>query len=114
MNAETRKALKGSIRKWEGIVAGTRLDEGTQNCPLCWKFQDVTSCPGCPVAERSDKPHCMDTPHDKWVEHHYIGHNSEACLPLGTYLSSCKECQKLAKMELDFLKSLQPSRKNGR
>jgi len=38
MDAETMAALKGSIAKWEAIVAGAGKDFGASNCPLCRKF----------------------------------------------------------------------------
>ena len=38
MNRKTLTALKGSIKKWEKIVAGTGSDNGYQNCPLCALF----------------------------------------------------------------------------
>ena len=43
MNARTWKALEGSIKKWEDIVAGKRGDRGSRNCPLCREFQAAVS-----------------------------------------------------------------------
>jgi len=39
MDEKTLAALRGSISKWEGIVAGTMQDSGASNCPLCKKFR---------------------------------------------------------------------------
>ena len=53
MDTKTLTALKGSIAKWEAIVAGTGEDRGTENCPLCAAFyHHPKHCEGCPV-ERS-------------------------------------------------------------
>ena len=32
MSKEAETALRGSIEKWEEIVAGTGVDDGTHNC----------------------------------------------------------------------------------
>ena len=56
MDETTLTALKGSIAKWEAIVAGTGKDEGPTNCPLCSVFHPdfradgKSHCEGCPVA----------------------------------------------------------------
>lgn len=64
MDAETLKALKGSIKKWRGIVAGTEIDHGSDNCPLCQLFVERTeSCRGCPVQERTGRNYCHRTPY---------------------------------------------------
>lgn len=65
MDAKTLKALKGSIKKWEGIVAGTTTDLGANNCPLCRLFI-LFNCRGCPVRERTLRVGCYDTP---YIEH---------------------------------------------
>ena len=62
MEAATLEALHGSIRKWEGIVAGTEVDLGPVNCPLCDLFFHK-ACKGCPVSERTGKWCCDDTPY---------------------------------------------------
>jgi len=52
MDAKTLKALKGSIKKWEKIIAGTGVDKGGDNCPLCkacgWNCRD---CPVMTIGE---------------------------------------------------------------
>jgi hypothetical protein len=62
MNAQTLKALKGSIRKWRGIVAGTIKDKGSENCPLCKVFLD-RGCEGCPVNQAENREGCCGTPY---------------------------------------------------
>jgi hypothetical protein len=99
MNAETLKALKGSIKKWEKIVAGTGMDEGTANCPLCQLFFYPRGlfgkpCAGCPVSEKTGWSYCTGTPY-----HEYVG----AVENLGTERGA-------AKAELKFLRSLLPKK----
>ena len=57
------KALKGSIRKWQRIVAGDGHDEGNDNCPLCKVYFD-RNCKGCPVAKATGEIQCGGTPYD--------------------------------------------------
>lgn len=101
MNAETLKALKGSIKKWEAIVAGTGTDEGPQNCPLCILFltrwpAKPPFCVGCPVREITGVSGCEGTPYDDYEK-------AEAEFGAGS-----DECKSAAKQELEFLRSLLP------
>jgi hypothetical protein len=86
MDKTTLKALKGSIAKWEAIVAGTGHDNGGDNCPLCKMFL-YKECHGCPVNEETGRKFCHGSPYEKWNEYHSVGH---------------------AQAELAFLKSLLP------
>ena len=104
MPAATLHALKGSIAKWEAIVAGTGNDERAHNCALCQAFED---CDGCPVAQRTGHPECIGTPYEDWSGHHIDVHNRYNA-PLHPR-KGCAECERLAQAELDFLKSLLPS-----
>jgi hypothetical protein len=96
MDTRTLEALKGSIAKWEAIVAGTGKDEGTENCPLCQAFngngEDETRhmCEGCPVREKTRHIGCVGTPYDEYWEDR-------------------KDAPKVARRELDFLRSLMPA-----
>lgn len=105
MNAKTLKALKGSIKKWKAIVAGTGEERGTENCPLCWLFnsgQD-TVCKGCPVYKVTESCFCLDSPFDDWTRHQWDKHHIYNVAKV-----RCKTCKDLAQAELDFLKSLLP------
>jgi len=102
MNTKTLKVLKGSIKKWEKIVEGTGIDEGTDNCPLCELFY-YKDCHGCPVYEKTNCPDCIDTPCGDWNEHIATKHKEK-----GDYKVYCPVCKELAQKELDFLKSLLP------
>lgn len=105
MDAETLTALRGSIAKWAAIVAGTGIDDGCDNCPLCQKFNGEVLgrddeeekpfehegpwvCRGCPVAIAANRDHCGNTPYAAY------------CLEGRTNAQAVKE--------LDFLISLLP------
>lgn len=98
MDAKTLKALKGSIKKWEAIVAGTGIDAGSINCPLCGLFYH-NDCLGCPVSEKTQQELCMGSPYDE-----YSNLWNGEC-------TTDEELRDAAKKELDFLKSLRPSPK---
>jgi hypothetical protein len=96
MNGKTLKALRGSIEKWEKIVAGTGEELGASNCPLCHEFldhrdRDEQACRGCPVREASGSPGCENTPYE-------------------TYTGATDDAERLvaAKGELEFLRGLLP------
>ena len=99
MPARTLKALKGSVRKWEKIVAGDMVDKADANCPLCQMFARIT-CDGCPVKAKSGQDQCWNTPYlTKWKRVAGLGHTAD---------SPAKK--KAAEAELRFLKSLLPRR----
>lgn len=109
MNKATLKALKGSVAKWEAIVAGTGEDQGNINCPLCQKFNNDktpmdTECDGCPVSEATGRRFCGGTPYSRWVEHRMIVHD----LDTANGSVKCAVCASIAQKELDYLKSLLP------
>src|SRR5690349_9315324 len=98
MDAVTRKALEGSIRKWRGILAGTTADDGVTNCPLCAEFYSISlGCHGCPVSAATGHSFCRGSPYEKWEDQ-----NSSRAMN--------KKLRALAKAELDFLISLRPKR----
>lgn len=71
MDDATLEALKGSIKKWEDIVAGTGVDSGADNCPLCGLFNNTESepmCVGCPVMNQTGKDGCAGTPYVEWCK----------------------------------------------
>ena len=90
MKKETRVALEGSIEKWEGIVAGTKLDAGIRNCPLCQLFYSK-KCFGCPIAKKSGCQECDNTPYDEF---------------------RYKESKENAQKELNFLRLLRPGKRS--
>jgi len=108
LDKATLKALKDSIKKWEKIVAGEGEDKGTINCPLCWLYygSDSGTCVGCPVMRKTGLADCKGTPYTNWVRHHMEQH-----LDMFSCVVYCEECKKLAKRELEFLKSLLPKKR---
>ena len=105
MTTKTLKALNGTIKKWEKIVAGTGADEGSTNCPLCKFFVDLPFCYGCPIADFTKESGCFNTPWSKWLSHQYNRHDAKTELRV-----HCPTCRELAEEELRFLKSLLPKK----
>jgi hypothetical protein len=69
MDAKTRTALDGSIDKWQGIVDGTTIDMGGENCPLCHMFyRPPNPCGGCPVRENTQLSGCLGTPYFSYTQ----------------------------------------------
>lgn len=79
MPPATLEALRGSIAKWERVVAQETRDLGTDNCPLCLLFhadhfsEDDWSdgrecCLGCPVFEATGRKGCRGTPYDDYSD----------------------------------------------
>lgn len=102
MPARTLEALKGSIAKWEAIVAGTGKDHGTSNCPLCAEFFD-DYCVGCPVRKKTGFSVCRQTPYKDWSSAIRAKFS-----PFEPATASTSELVALAQAELDFLRSLLP------
>lgn len=103
MDERTLKALKGSIAKWEGILAGTKQDHATHNCPLCVEFLHP-NCRGCPVSEETGNAFCAETPYDAWCYYAY----EVAIDPSALDPQDDPKARELAQAELDFLKALLP------
>lgn len=102
MDERTLKALRGSIKKWEDIVAGVGSDNGSNNCPLCAEFYDHR-CTGCPVMESTGRRECINTPYYFWKSAHII-----STFPLRVFDDKTR---KAAQAELDFLRGLLPQEK---
>jgi hypothetical protein len=103
MDQRTLEALQGSIKKWEAIVAGTGVDHGIHNCPLCALFW-LNNCAGCPVAESSNDISCNNTPY-KTAWQPSVDPYGYRSLPFPAVTARQKAA---AKEELAFLKSLLP------
>ena len=109
MNKETLEALKKSIAKWGKIAKSTKeMDLGRINCALCDLFGDFV-CEKCPVYKKTKKKYCRDTPYTEWSDHVIDDNYSFSYVGAGLRRKPrCKECLRLAKEELNFLKSLLP------
>lgn len=105
MDPNTLEALLGSIAKWEGIVKGTEVDRGVQNCPLCLRFAVPNeSCKGCPVNDVTDGG-CNGSPYDDW---HQV--NPWPVDDPDARAATTDDHRAAAQAEVDFLKSLLPPR----
>ena len=96
MKSATLKALKGSIAKWEGILAEEIYDDGSDNCPLCNLFLD-SNCAGCPVRNKTGDYGCEGSPYVEWRKSD--GNGDTASTP---------KLKKIALAEINFLNSLLP------
>lgn len=105
MNQKVRKALEGSIKKWEKIVNGTGIDKGTDNCPLCKLFYFKKNCVGCPVFNKTKIKDCLRTPYSQWLQHQWI--HKKITDPNKHKIFDSKS-KHIAQAELQFLKSLLP------
>lgn len=111
MKPATLKALKGSIRKWELIVAGTGADDGQHNCPLCQRFDryELALCETdneqCPVAIATGDTECSGSPYVDWrraiTETRGIGYFRHD-------KATDDETVMCAVLELEFLRDLLP------
>ena len=100
MDHKTLKALKGSIRKWELIVAGKGVDRGESNCPLCKLFAHAPNyCRCCPVMEETGQESCIGSPYDTWAHTGFWTPNKKI---------TDDESAIAAVLELEFLKALLP------
>jgi len=91
MKPEVLEALKGSIRKWESIVAGIGIDAGTHNCDLCKMFR-IDDCRYCPSE-------CgMNSAYSAWETHQVVDH--DRCMVNNHFAVFCPECRRLAQAEL--------------
>lgn len=103
MDRKTLKALKGSIKKWEKIVAGKEEDMGNYNCPLCHEFLDK-DCRGCPVKKATGKVGCDNSPYELWK-----------FIPPDETEQPISDIAKIAaRAEVMFLESLLPKKKLAR
>lgn len=112
MDARTLEALKGSIAKWEAIVAGTGVDHGQDNCPLCALFSDEEdangdSCDGCPVRQVTGFSSCFFTPYEQWAHLNYAKY-IRTPYASKEWTANTGDLRDAAQAELDFLRSLLP------
>lgn len=101
------QAAKSSVRKWEGVTAGTKFELGPENCALCklyntsidWDCTD-NDCIKCPVFKDGGGKYCENTPYQTWEDHQSDKH------PGFPHVIHCNKCIKLAREELVYLKRL--------
>ena len=115
MKRATLTALEKSIKKWEAIVDGTGADEGGSNCALCKRFAfgchaDDYDGELCPVAKTSGEINCIGTPWEDWIEGPE-GRSGRSPSAFSPRKAADDESVMCAVLELEYLKSLLPSRK---
>jgi hypothetical protein len=98
------KALEKSIEHWEKIVIGESYST-TDNCSLCNLFF-INDCEGCPIKEKTGQAQCDDSPFREFIKHINLNHKSFIPVSNFHYQTYCPECKRLAREELEFLKSL--------
>lgn len=105
-----------SIQKWEYIVAhiettATPLrDGGPTTCALCFRFYRDPRCTGCPIAARTQRSACQNTPYDKYasyVNQRWNRHANARGYP-GT--DCTHEMLETARREVAFLKQIEEAR----
>ena len=101
MNAQTLKALRGSISKWKRVVNGQE-DFGIDDCPLCAEFI-YRGCRGCPAGVAAE---CCGGHYRKWVLHFKDCHKQV----WREIVPGCPECIRLATNVLNYLKGLLPKK----
>src|ERR1035437_6588064 len=102
-------ALKGSILKWKHIVAGTDIDRGVDNCPLCDLFYYGHACRGCPVFAKTGQTACQGTPYQDEFVPAKSAYGYEKNGPRTKRLARLKKDMAVAaKVELKFLQGLLP------
>ena len=118
MEAATLKALKGSIKKWKDIAAGTGVNKGAKNCPLCKIFlfgAEGPDCVGCPVYESADhgvREGCCNTPYVEFTE--LEEPDVKLSGSIWTFKAVSPKAKRLARKEQKFLESLLPKKKPPR
>lgn len=102
MDEKTRKAVELSIVKWEANLdfaeagAWDRVQISASSCPLCALYYDI-DCKGCPVAERTSKHMCEESPYTRVA--YLLGDDP----PINE-----KKLVPAVRAEVEFLKSLLP------
>jgi len=104
MDKIVEKALEKSIKHWEKIVIGENYST-TDNCSLCNLFF-INDCEGCPIKEKTGQVQCNASPFREFINHINLNHKSFIPVSNFHYQTYCPECKRLAREELEFLKSL--------
>jgi hypothetical protein len=109
MDEIVEKALEESIEHWEKIVIGENYST-TDNCSLCNLFF-INDCEGCPIKEKTGQVQCNASPFREFIKHINLNHKSFVPCSNFHYQTYCPECKRLAREELEFLKSLRKEEK---
>jgi hypothetical protein len=115
MDRNALRALKASIKAWEGKKRRADPDKvstGVDACPLCDVFYGPAGsrCQGCPIKERTGLIFCDGSPYEAAHKAYAAWHKAAmewGLKPPRTQWSK-HEWRKAAQAEIDFLKSLLP------
>jgi len=100
--SQGRTALDSTIGKWEDMAAGKETDLRYKRDPLCEMYWN-DACVPCPIWLKTKKKVCRGTPFIKWRDHHVLKHPNEDMM-----MVHCRECEKLARKQIRFLRGLKP------
>lgn len=65
LDAEQRAALVECIEAWELKRDGLLPVDGTNTCPLCWRYvKPPEPCEGCPVMQETGQFGCVGSPYN--------------------------------------------------
>lgn len=106
-------AIKGSVKKWQDIVDGTKGDLGGDNCDLC-QLYFANHCDGCPILVKTGES-CVDvgSVYAKWSNHQEFVHDAfKYCI--FAVEPDCAECKRLAENMLNFLKEIEREYEEGK
>jgi hypothetical protein len=118
MEAWIKKAVMGSIEKWEDILYRNVPDGGATDCPLCQHFNaerngkcsmNIEKAPyfiGCPVFVKTGETACRGTPYDAWDDFRLEDAVTHEHYHPRKIVDNNQEQLKIAKDMVNFLKSL--------
>ena len=112
MTKKALVALKESIQHWERLVSGDRLIGEIPNgehCSLCTSFYNTSLivgdadslCVGCPIKDHTGTSVCFNTPYREVLD---------TITDYSARQLNKKKFKKAAEAELEFLKSLLPTK----
>ena len=105
MEKNAKDALVASIAKWSFVAYKNKKERGWEDCSLCDLFRENRNCEGCPVAEATGRPGCLNTPYEAWREHASAREDDDD----GLYFVACQSAANRAAEEmLHFLCDLIP------
>jgi hypothetical protein len=77
--AKSLSQQKWNIMKWYAEVEGVLLDDGCQKtCGLCMYYRDNFDCGKCPIARKTGRNYCRNTPF-----HDYASARANGVIPRG-------------------------------
>ena len=84
--------------RWQLIIDCIPLSPELYDCPLCKAYK---RCEDCPVALKTGRTYCEETPYIDWIVHRAV-HNPQSNIQK----CYCPVCIEIAKRYYEFLQSL--------